>query len=123
MENTYCSCKLTRARSRTNTCSVRRYIYHRLLGHEVEPQTIRAQVVPPRPGGSPTYSRTQPDALKQRCLGVNRVCGCKQADRGGGGWVLLQMPRRFTAPGLPELNHSQVMAYSCHPYGESLLQL
>ena len=43
--------------------SVSGYIYHRLLGHEVEPQTIRAQ-----------------------------------------------MPRRFTAPGLPDLNHSQVFA-------------
>ena len=43
--------------------SVSGYIYHRLLGHEVEPQTIRAQ-----------------------------------------------MPKRFTAPGLPDLNHSQVFA-------------
>ena len=43
--------------------SVSGYIYHRLLGHEVEPQAIRAA-----------------------------------------------LPRRFSAPGLPELNHSQVSA-------------
>eukprot|EP00854_Cymbomonas_tetramitiformis_P006173 gene6173-7402_t len=43
--------------------SVSGYIYHRLLGHEVEPQAIRAT-----------------------------------------------LPRRFSAPGLPELNHSQVAA-------------
>mmetsp|Transcript_18544 Transcript_18544/g.43511 ORF Transcript_18544/g.43511 Transcript_18544/m.43511 type:complete len:1145 (-) Transcript_18544:185-3619(-) len=43
--------------------SVSGYLYHRLLGHEVEPQTIRAS-----------------------------------------------LPRRFSAPGLPELNHSQVFA-------------
>ena len=39
------------------------YLYHRLLGHEVEPQTIRCS-----------------------------------------------LPARFTAPGLPDLNHSQVFA-------------
>lgn len=41
--------------------SVSGYIYHRLLGHEVEPQPIR-----------------------------------------------VVLPKRFSAPGLPELNHSQV---------------
>jgi len=44
------------------TC-VSAYIYHRILGHDVEPQAIRAQ-----------------------------------------------MPKRFSAPNLPELNHSQVYA-------------
>lgn len=43
--------------------SVSGYIYHRLLGHDVEPQVIRAT-----------------------------------------------LPKRFSAPGLPELNHSQVLA-------------
>lgn len=43
--------------------SVSGYLYHRLLGHDVEPQTIRCS-----------------------------------------------LPARFTAPGLPELNHSQVFA-------------
>eukprot|EP01114_Cavostelium_apophysatum_P010426 TRINITY_DN2410_c0_g1_i4.p1 TRINITY_DN2410_c0_g1~~TRINITY_DN2410_c0_g1_i4.p1 ORF type:complete len:829 (-),score=214.57 TRINITY_DN2410_c0_g1_i4:196-2682(-) len=43
--------------------SVSGYIYHRLLGHDVEPQAIRAT-----------------------------------------------LPKRFSAPGLPELNHSQVSA-------------
>jgi hypothetical protein len=43
--------------------SVSGYIYHRLLGHEVEPQVIRTA-----------------------------------------------LPKRFSAPGLPELNHSQVFA-------------
>lgn len=43
--------------------SVSGYIYHRLLGHEVEPVTLRTT-----------------------------------------------MPKRFSAPGLPELNHSQVFA-------------
>lgn len=43
--------------------SVSGYIYHRLLGHEVEPQVLKTQ-----------------------------------------------MPKKFTAPGLPELNHSQVYA-------------
>ncbi|KAG5221017.1 Regulator of nonsense transcript [Salix suchowensis] len=43
--------------------SVSGYIYHKLLGHEVEPQTLRTQ-----------------------------------------------MPKRFSAPGLPELNHSQMYA-------------
>jgi len=43
--------------------SVSGYLYHRLLGHEVEPQTIRCT-----------------------------------------------LPQRFSAPGLPELNHSQVAA-------------
>lgn len=43
--------------------SVSGYIYHRLLGHDVEPQTIR-----------------------------------------------VNLPKRFSAPGLPELNHSQVFA-------------
>jgi len=43
--------------------SVSGYLYHRLLGHEVEPQTIRCN-----------------------------------------------LPQRFSAPGLPELNHSQVHA-------------
>ena len=41
--------------------SVSGYLYHRLLGHEVEQQTLR-----------------------------------------------VHMPKRFSAPGLPELNHSQV---------------
>ncbi|KXN91430.1 Regulator of nonsense transcripts 1 [Leucoagaricus sp. SymC.cos] len=43
--------------------SVSGYIYHKLLGHELEPQTLRTQ-----------------------------------------------MPKRFSAPGLPELNHSQMYA-------------
>ena len=43
--------------------SVSGYIYHRLLGHEVEPQALR-----------------------------------------------VQLPKRFSAPNLPELNHSQVYA-------------
>ncbi|KAG6825384.1 ATP-dependent helicase NAM7, partial [Arthromyces matolae] len=43
--------------------SVSGYIYHKLLGHEVEPQVLRTQ-----------------------------------------------MPKRFSAPGLPELNHSQMYA-------------
>jgi len=43
--------------------SVSGYLYHQLLGHEVEPQPIR-----------------------------------------------VNMPKRFSAPGLPELNHSQVLA-------------
>ncbi|KAF8559842.1 ATP dependent helicase [Imleria badia] len=43
--------------------SVNGYIYHKLLGHEVEPQVLRTQ-----------------------------------------------MPKRFSAPGLPELNHSQMYA-------------
>ncbi|KAI6036387.1 ATP dependent helicase [Pisolithus microcarpus] len=43
--------------------SVNGYIYHKLLGHEVEPQSLRTQ-----------------------------------------------MPKRFSAPGLPELNHSQMYA-------------
>jgi regulator of nonsense transcripts 1 len=43
--------------------SVSGYIYHKLLGHELEPQVLRTQ-----------------------------------------------MPKRFSAPGLPELNHSQMHA-------------
>ncbi len=43
--------------------SVSGYLYHRLLGHEVEQQTLR-----------------------------------------------VHMPKRFSAPGLPELNHSQVQS-------------
>ncbi len=43
--------------------SVSGYIYHRLLGHEVEPQVVK-----------------------------------------------VTLPKRFSAPGLPELNHSQVFA-------------
>ena len=43
--------------------SVSGYLYHRLLGHDVEVQTIRCQ-----------------------------------------------LPKRFSAPGLPELNHSQIFA-------------
>ena len=46
--------------------SVSGYLYHRLLGHEVEQQTLR-----------------------------------------------VHMPKRFSAPGLPELNHSQVRPV-CH---------
>ena len=46
--------------------SVSGYLYHRLLGHEVEQQTLR-----------------------------------------------VHMPKRFSAPGLPELNHSQVR-FTCH---------
>lgn len=45
--------------------SVSGYLYHRLLGHEVEQQTLR-----------------------------------------------VHMPKRFSAPGLPELNHSQVTRVS-----------
>ena len=51
---------------RTNAfidCPVSAFLYHKLLGHEVEQQTIKAN-----------------------------------------------LPRRFSAPGLPELNHSQVSA-------------
>ena len=44
--------------------SVSGYLYHRLLGHEVEQQTLR-----------------------------------------------VHMPKRFSAPGLPELNHSQVHTF------------
>ncbi|KAJ3147016.1 hypothetical protein HDU89_005824 [Geranomyces variabilis] len=46
-----------------DTNSVSAYIYHRLLGHDVEPQTLK-----------------------------------------------ITMPKRFTAPNLPDLNHSQVFA-------------
>ncbi|KAG7092951.1 hypothetical protein E1B28_009253 [Marasmius oreades] len=46
-----------------NEKSVSGYIYHKLLGHELEPQTLRTQ-----------------------------------------------MPKRWSAPGLPELNHSQMFA-------------
>lgn len=56
-------CVYVRVRARACVSLTDCYIYHRLLGHEVEPQTIRAQ-----------------------------------------------MPRRITAPGLPDLNHSQVFA-------------
>ena len=48
--------------------SVSGYLYHRLLGHEVEQQTLR-----------------------------------------------VHMPKRFSAPGLPELNHSQVR-HAYHAY-------
>lgn len=52
--------------------SVSGYLYHRLLGHEVEQQTLR-----------------------------------------------VHMPKRFSAPGLPELNHSQVRPCSpCWLHGE-----
>ena len=47
--------------------SVSGYLYHRLLGHEVEQQTLR-----------------------------------------------VHMPKRFSAPGLPELNHSQVIYATQH---------
>ena len=49
--------------------SVSGYLYHRLLGHDVEQQTLR-----------------------------------------------VHMPKRFSAPGLPELNHSQVRP-ACHSVG------
>jgi regulator of nonsense transcripts 1 len=56
--------------------SVSGYIYHRLLGHDVEPQAIRTP-----------------------------------------------LPKRFSAPGLPELNHSQVFAVkSCLQKSLTLIQ-
>jgi len=55
--------------------SVSGYLYHRLLGHEVEQQTLR-----------------------------------------------VHMPKRFSAPGLPELNHSQVGQYTFCSYAHTASQ-
>lgn len=67
----FCCCRMQSALKTfaVDETSVSGYIYHKLLGHEVEDVTIKCQ-----------------------------------------------LPKRFTAPGLPDLNHSQVRPACESPY-------